>query len=86
MTFTRAFLAFTALVVVTAGSTRRAAAAELTDATYEQWRDYVLPKPHELGYRAIPWRPSFWEAVVEAQSKDKPILLWAMNGHPLACT
>ena len=61
-------------------------AAELTDATYETWRDYVLPKPQGLGYQSIPWRASFWDAVVEAQEKDKPILLWAMNGHPLACT
>jgi hypothetical protein len=24
--------------------------------------------------------------VKEAQEKDRPILLWAMNGHPLGCT
>jgi hypothetical protein len=24
--------------------------------------------------------------VIEAQQRDKPILLWTMNGHPLACT
>lgn len=61
-------------------------AVELTDDTYETWRDYVLPKEEELGYKAIPWRASYWEAVVEAQEKEMPILLWAMNGHPLACT
>ena len=26
------------------------------------------------------------EAVVQAHAQDMPILLWAMNGHPLACT
>ena len=26
------------------------------------------------------------EALIAAQKEDKPILLWAMNGHPLACT
>lgn len=61
-------------------------APELTDASYDKWRDHVLPDQRELGYRLIPWRASLWEAVVEAQEKDKPILLWAMNGHPLACT
>jgi hypothetical protein len=65
---------------------RGIAAPDLTDATYERWRDFVLPKPNELGYRSIAWRTSFWDAVVEAQNQDKPILLWAMNGHPLACT
>jgi hypothetical protein len=61
-------------------------AQELTDATYERWRDFIRPKPEELAYRKIPWRTSFWDALVEAQAKEKPILLWTMNGPPLACT
>jgi hypothetical protein len=59
---------------------------ELTDVNYTKWRDHVLPRNWELSYRRIPWRSSFWEAVIEAQEKDKPILLWAMNGHPLCNT
>jgi hypothetical protein len=59
---------------------------ELTQATYQKWHDYILPKPQELGFRAIAWRPSFWDAVIEAQEKEKPVLLWTMNGHPLGCT
>ena len=84
MTSSRASAAVVGLVLLVAAATARP--AELTDGTYDKWRDYVLPKPHELGYRAIPWRASFWDAVVEANRADKPILLWAMNGHPLACT
>ena len=59
---------------------------ELTDANYEKWRDHVLPRNWELSYRKISWRASFWDAVIEAQEKDKPILLWSMNGHPLCNT
>ena len=59
---------------------------DLTDETYVQWRDHVLPKPAELQWQKIPWRATFWQAVLEAQQKEQPILLWAMNGHPLACT
>tara|TARA_Y100000588_G_scaffold20175_1_gene20477 strand:- start:568 stop:837 length:270 start_codon:yes stop_codon:yes gene_type:complete len=59
---------------------------ELTDANYAKWRDHVLPRNWELSYRRIPWQTSFWDAVIEAQAKDKPILFWAMNGHPLANT
>ena len=59
---------------------------ELTEANYEKWRDHVLPKNWELSYRRIPWRTSFWDAVVEAQARDKPIFLWSMNGHPLCNT
>jgi hypothetical protein len=57
-----------------------------TDANFQKWFDYIRPKKEELGYRAISWRPTLWEGVVEAYHADKPILLWAMNGHPLACT
>jgi hypothetical protein len=77
----RAGLALAALLAV-----QGLRAQELTDATYEKWRDHVRPKGWELAYQKIPWRPSFWEAVIEAQEKDKPILLWAMNGHPLCNT
>lgn len=59
---------------------------ELNDANYTKWRDHVLPRNWELAYRRIPWRSSYWEAVIEAQAKDKPILLWTMNGHPLCNT
>ena len=40
----------------------------------------------ELSYETVHWLPTFWDAVMTAQQEDKPILLWAMNGHPLACT
>ena len=46
----------------------------------------VVPTAKELAWRKIPWHPNFWNAVIEAQEKDKPILFWAMNGHPMACT
>lgn len=54
--------------------------------SWEKVRDQVVPPAEELAWREIPWRATFWEAVVEAQKKEMPILLWAMNGHPLACT
>lgn len=53
---------------------------------FARWRDYLRPKSEELAFCDIPWRPTLWDAVLEAQRQDKPILLWAMNGHPLACT
>ena len=60
--------------------------AELNDQTYTQWRDHIRPKGEELCFETVPWLPTYWDAVIEAQRQDKPILLWAMNGHPLACT
>ena len=57
-----------------------------TDDNWERLRDEIVPTREELRWRAIAWRPSVWEGVLDAQKEDKPVLLWAMNGHPLACT
>ena len=58
----------------------------LDDQSFERWRDYVRPQAKEECYLEIPWRESFYVAINEARETDKPILLWAMNGHPLGCT
>lgn len=46
----------------------------------------VVPAPDDLGWNAIPWRVSYAEGVLDADRLDRPVLLWAMNGHPLGCT
>lgn len=61
-------------------------AAELNDKNYAEWRDRIRPKAVEQSYETVNWFATFWDAVVAAQKEEKPILLWAMNGHPLACT
>ncbi len=63
-----------------------ALAQEPTEGNLDKLRGFVLPKESECRWEGIPWKPTFWEAVVEANAKDRPILLWAMNGHPLGCT
>jgi hypothetical protein len=57
-------------------------AQHLHDRSFAVWREYILPKPKELVYAQIDWKLSFWEGVVAAQQQDKPILLYAMTGHP----
>ena len=59
---------------------------ELNDQSFERWRDQVRPQAKEESYLDIPWRESFSVAINEARETDKPVLLWAMNGHPLGCT
>ncbi len=59
---------------------------DFTDKNYEPAKAHILPKPAELKWTGIPWRATYWEGVIDAQKADKPILLWAMNGHALACT
>ena len=48
--------------------------------------DEIVPKKAEQEWHTIGWLPSLWDGVEEAHRAKKPILLWAMNGHPLACT
>ena len=57
--------------------------------TARNWRramQHVLPTKEEQRWRKVGWHATLWDAVIEAQRDKKPILLWAMNGHALACT
>jgi hypothetical protein len=56
------------------------------EASFARWRDFIRPTPAETRWQEIPWRTAFWDGVTEAQKNDRPLLVWAMNGHPLACT
>src|SRR5262245_43784378 len=55
---------------------------DLTDKTYVALRDYILPKREELRWQQIPWRPTWADALAAAKKDNKPIYVWAMNGHP----
>ncbi len=63
-----------------------AASQTLDWTSFERLRDAILPRADEERWLAIGWRASFLDAVREAQAERKPLLLWAMNGHPLGCT
>lgn len=58
---------------------------ELTWERLAQVREHVLPDAQEERWLAIAWRSRLWDAVEDARRERKPILLWAMNGHPLGC-
>ena len=75
---------FATLVVVLAGA--EGPSADLNDKTFASWCDRIRPKAQDRCFETVPWLPTFWDGVMTAQQEDKPILLWAMNGHPLACT
>jgi hypothetical protein len=79
-----------ALLAAIAVSLIRFSDAREDDSTsVADWRAIerrVLPSSEELRFKEIGWRTVFWDAVKEARRTDRPILLWAMNGHPLGCT
>ena len=58
----------------------------LNTKTYQKWYDFIKPSKKDLEWTSIPWVTSFEEGVEEAIKREKPILLWVMNGHPLGCT
>ncbi len=62
------------------------AAPTLDDTSFEMLWQQVVPGADELEWLEIPWRGMLGDAVHAAHAADKPILLWAMNGHPLGCT
>lgn len=93
--WTQNFAAVVVLAVATSGQATSGqegtAAADATfpvldDRTFAQHWEHVVPTAAELEWRRIPWLAQLGEGVVAAQAADRPILLWAMNGHPLACT
>jgi hypothetical protein len=62
------------------------AAPAPTAQNLARWMDWIEPDLTEAGYRAVAFRARFWPAVEEARALGRPILFWAMNGHPLGCT
>lgn len=58
----------------------------LSADSIDHWRDQIVLDETENAYREIPWRAHLWDAVTEADRKGMPLLMWAMNGHPLGCT
>jgi hypothetical protein len=56
------------------------------DGDLAHWREVVYPSGDELTFERIPWIASFAEGLRAAEREQRPLLFWAMNGHPLGCT
>ena len=78
------------LLAVTSGqqspSTVAVQVPELNSENFSRWREYIVPDKDEVSWQEIPWRTRFFDGLREANERELPILLWAMNGHPYACT
>jgi hypothetical protein len=58
----------------------------LSATNFDFWRSYINPSKTELEWQTLPWKMSFHEGLKEGARLGKPVLLWAMNGHPFGCT
>jgi hypothetical protein len=61
-----------------------ASSAELSDAEFK--RLHAELQPNNSPWLTIPWKISVLNAQQSAAKEDKPIFIWAMDGHPLGCT
>ena len=55
-------------------------------ANFDTWRGHILPVAEELRWETIPWHQTFGGGLLDANKRQKPLLFYAMNGHPLGCT
>ena len=51
-----------------------------------RWRAHLRPNERDLRFAALDWAPTFLDGLRRAAGEQRPLLLWAMNGHPLGCT
>ena len=58
---------------------------ELTDAEFQRLHEELQPEA-DAPWRSIPWKIALLDAQRTAVEEDKPIFIWAMDGHPLGCT
>ena len=60
-------------------------AEPLTDAKFRELLKQLQPASDE-SWRTIPWKIALLDAQRNAAKENKPIFIWAMDGHPLGCT
>ena len=60
-------------------------AAELTEAEFQKLHA-ELQLDNTALWRTVPWKTSVLDAQQAAADEQKPIFIWAMDGHPLGCT
>jgi hypothetical protein len=79
----RCLLAF---VLVLGVSRSTAPAVEpIPPEQFERLLTIIKPAPTEDRWAQIPWMTDLWEARQRAAAQGKPLLVWEMDGHPLAC-
>jgi hypothetical protein len=66
-------------------SSSAADAAGLDEESFRRLHAELQPSADEP-WRTIPWKIDLLDAQKTAASEQKPIFIWAMDGHPLGCT
>jgi hypothetical protein len=56
-----------------------------TAENFAKYQAFLRPRPEEEKWLRIPWMTDLWEARKKAAAVGKPLLLWEMDGSPMAC-
>ena len=75
---------FLSLATALVSNCSELSAADLSDFEFE--RLHKTLQPGDEPWLTIPWKISVLNAQQTAAKEDKPIFIWAMDGHPLGCT
>jgi len=59
-------------------------AEDFSEALFQKLHKQL--QPGDEPWRTIPWKISLLDAQRTAVTENKPIFIWAMDGHPLGCT
>ncbi len=58
----------------------------LDDKSLKTWVEFILPSAEDAAWERLGWRTELHAAAAEARALQRPVLLWAMNGHPCGLT
>lgn len=72
-------------LLITLAFTRLLIGQSLSDEAFRDLHQKLKPSADEP-WRTIPWHTSVLAAQRLAAKENKPIFIWAMDGHPLGCT
>ena len=81
-----ALLLLAALTAAAGGSQDFEGLPEIEIGDLDAWGRWIRPREQEAAFEEIDWIADFAGGLRAAQSEQKPLLFWAMNGHPLGCT
>lgn len=58
----------------------------LDEKSARTWAQFILPDVDDARWERLGWRTELYAAAQEARALQRPVLLWAMNGHPCGLT
>lgn len=67
------------------GQERSTEIPAVDEARFAALQEQLTPDP-KAPWRSIAWQTSLLRAQRLAAAENKPMFIWAMDGHPLGCT